>query len=100
MGREPMDLAVGRSWEIGNEHYRGARYAEPRFDCQSGSTAFVSMSRRPARFTEADVHRALKAAERAGPDWRVEVLPDGTIRLQRQSTATKLDTSSDAVIVL
>lgn len=37
------------------------------------------MSRRAARFTEADLFRAAKAAKRAG--MAVEALPDGTIRL-------------------
>lgn len=36
------------------------------------------MSRRPLRFTEADLRRAKKVA---GTDMAVEVLPDGTIRL-------------------
>lgn len=35
------------------------------------------MSRRPARFTEADLYRAAKAAKRAG--MVVEAKPDGTI---------------------
>lgn len=39
------------------------------------------MSRRPARCTEADLKRAIKAAQAVGKDWAVEVLPDGTIRL-------------------
>lgn len=37
------------------------------------------MSRRPARFTEADLFRAAKAAKRAG--MTVEALADGTIRI-------------------
>lgn len=35
------------------------------------------MSRRAAKFTQADVHRALKAAQQAGPDWRVVI--EGTL---------------------
>jgi hypothetical protein len=38
---------------------------------------------RPARFTVADLRRAIKAAERSGPDWAVEIAPDGTIRIVR-----------------
>ncbi len=38
---------------------------------------------RPARFTVADLRRALRAAEQAGPDYAVEVAPDGTIRIVR-----------------
>jgi hypothetical protein len=37
------------------------------------------MSRRPARFTEADLRRAAKVAKMLG--LAVEVAPDGTIRL-------------------
>ena len=37
------------------------------------------MSRRPARFTEADVRRAAKVAKQLGLS--VEIAPDGTIRL-------------------
>lgn len=36
------------------------------------------MSRRPARCTEADIRRAVKAA---GERRAVDILPDGTIRL-------------------
>lgn len=39
------------------------------------------MSRRPARFTEADIRRALKAAERFDVPMAVEIKPDGTIRI-------------------
>ena len=38
------------------------------------------MSRRAARVTQADVARVIRAAQAAGPAWRVEVLPDGVIR--------------------
>jgi hypothetical protein len=39
------------------------------------------MSRRPARCTEADIKRALKAALSANPPMAVEILPNGTIRI-------------------
>ena len=39
------------------------------------------MSRRPATFTEADINRATKVAERYGRD--VVIDPDGHIRLVR-----------------
>jgi len=39
------------------------------------------MSRRPARVTEADIARALRAAARQSRPHAVEVLPDGTIRV-------------------
>jgi hypothetical protein len=44
------------------------------------------MSRRPARFTEADVRRAAKVAKQLG--LAVEIAPDGTIRLVPE-TVTK-----------
>jgi hypothetical protein len=31
------------------------------------------MSRRPANVTQADVTRVLRAAQQAGPNWRVEI---------------------------
>jgi hypothetical protein len=37
------------------------------------------MSRTPARFTQADVARTIRAAKQAGAG-AVELLPDGTIR--------------------
>lgn len=39
------------------------------------------MSRRPPRFQQADVARALRAAQQVGGDWAVEIEPDGTIRI-------------------
>jgi hypothetical protein len=39
----------------------------------------ADMSRRPARFTEADVRRAAKVAKQLG--LAIEIAPDGTIRL-------------------
>jgi hypothetical protein len=39
------------------------------------------MSRRPARFTQADIRRAIAAAAKAGAEMSVDILPDGTIRL-------------------
>lgn len=39
------------------------------------------MSRRPARFKQSDVARALRAAQQMDPPWIVEIAPDGTIRL-------------------
>jgi hypothetical protein len=37
------------------------------------------MSRRPARCTEADLNRAIKAADRASVPRAVKIDPDGTI---------------------
>lgn len=44
------------------------------------------MSRTPARVTQADVARAIRAAKQTGAD-AVDVLPDGTIRIQLSPTA-------------
>ena len=39
------------------------------------------MSRKPARFTEADIRRALSAVAKSGTNTVVEISPNGTIRL-------------------
>lgn len=39
------------------------------------------MSRRPARFTQADIARAIKAAKQTGVSMAVEITLDGTIQL-------------------
>ena len=39
------------------------------------------MSRRPARCTQADIHRAVSAVQQSGAAMCVEILPDGTIRI-------------------
>jgi hypothetical protein len=39
------------------------------------------MSRTPARFTQADIARAIRAAQQTGAG-AIFVLPDGTIRIQ------------------
>lgn len=39
------------------------------------------MPRRPARVTQADIARAIRAAEQAGSRRTVEIAPDGTIKL-------------------
>lgn len=39
------------------------------------------MSRTPARFKQADVQRAIRAAKKTGVDMVVDILLDGTIRL-------------------
>lgn len=40
------------------------------------------MPRTPARITQADIARVLRAIESVGAKVRVEVLPDGTIRME------------------
>lgn len=46
-----------------------------------GSIGNQTMSRTPARFTQADVARTIRAAKQAGAG-AVELLPDGTIRIR------------------
>ena len=62
------------------------------------------MSRRPARCTQADIHRAIKAADQAGARMAVELLPDGTIRLvpvvEKSGNAAGEALSSEQKIVL
>ena len=42
----------------------------------------------PAKFTQRDIQRALKAAQKVGgEDMVVRVLPDGTLEIGRKSTA-------------
>lgn len=40
------------------------------------------MSRRSVAVTQAEIHRALKAAQQAGPTWRVEI-ERGVVRITR-----------------
>jgi hypothetical protein len=40
-----------------------------------------SMSRRPLRFKESDLRRALRAVQKSGAHMAVEISPDGTIRM-------------------
>ena len=46
------------------------------------------MSRTPARFTQADVARVIRAAQQTGAGG-VEVKPDGTININLLSTAAE-----------
>ena len=45
------------------------------------------MPRTPAKVTQADIARVLRAVKAAGVDMRVEIAPDGTIRLEPAQTA-------------
>lgn len=40
------------------------------------------MSNRAARFTQADIARAIRAVEQTGAHMAVEILTDGTIRIE------------------
>lgn len=53
------------------------------------------MSRAKARFTEADLKRAIKAARQCEPPWTVEIEPDGTIRLGPSTPETEKDRPKD-----
>jgi hypothetical protein len=50
------------------------------------------MSRTPAKFTQADVARVLRALKQTGVDMEAVLEPDGRIRIvQRQSDATNTE---------
>ena len=57
------------------------------------------MPNRPARFTTADLRRALKATEQTGPTWAVEIDPDGTIRLVRRPTDTPEPAAREEIVL-
>ena len=58
------------------------------------------MSRTPARFTQADVARTIRAAKQAGAG-AVELLPDGTIRIRLDgSEKPALPVGPDREVVL
>ena len=58
------------------------------------------MSRTPARFTQADVARTIRAAKQAGAG-AVELLPDGTIRIRLEgSEKPALPVRPDREVVL
>jgi hypothetical protein len=58
------------------------------------------VSRTPARFTQADVARTIRAAKQAGAG-AVELLPDGTIRIRLDGLEKPLPpVESDPEIVL
>jgi hypothetical protein len=58
------------------------------------------MSRTPARFTQADVARSIRAAKQAGAGV-VELLPDGTIRItldRRDEPEKKVEPDHEVVL--
>jgi hypothetical protein len=48
------------------------------------------MPRTPAKVTQADIARVLRALKQVGGDWRVDVRPDGTIRAERSDIAEEV----------
>lgn len=53
------------------------------------------MSRTPARVTQADIARALRAIKQTGAAMSVEIAPNGTIRLVPVDSGTdRVDTAS------
>jgi hypothetical protein len=58
------------------------------------------MSRRPARFTQADIARAINAAKKADVQMAVEILPNGTIRLVPAPVGQMQDLGAQRRIVL
>jgi hypothetical protein len=55
------------------------------------------MSRTPARFTQADVARAIRAAQQCGAG-EVRILPDGTIEIDVQSSKKEVDSDDEVVL--
>ena len=53
------------------------------------------MSRRQANFVQADIARAIRAAQAAGPTWFIEVLPGGTIRIAQSLAADRAPPGRD-----
>jgi hypothetical protein len=50
------------------------------------------VSRRPARFTQSDLSRAIKAVEAIGVRMVIDIMPDGTIRIMpADAVGTPLD---------
>ena len=47
------------------------------------------MPRTPAKITQADIARVLRAVDQAGVKMRVEIAPDGTIRLEPVEVAAQ-----------
>jgi hypothetical protein len=47
------------------------------------------MANRAARFTQADISRALRAAKATGDDYRVRIDPDGSITIDRSPAEAK-----------
>lgn len=58
------------------------------------------MSRRPARFTQADVTRALKAAKGVDPNLTVEISQDGKIVVVREGKSASVPVVQYREIVL
>jgi hypothetical protein len=61
------------------------------------------MSRRPARCTQADITRALKAVVQSGADMAVEITVEGAIRIARNTGVSKLaevPVEDDRIVVL
>lgn len=56
------------------------------------------MSRTPARFTQADVARSIRAAKQAGAV-AVELRPDGTIRIALSGEKTTVETEREEVVL-
>lgn len=58
------------------------------------------MSRRPARCTEADLKRVIRAVLAVGAHGTVEILPDGTIRVAAQAIKAANDAAPKRRIAL
>jgi hypothetical protein len=60
------------------------------------------MSRKPTKFTQAEIARAMRVAE-ANPPRVVEITPDGTIRIvpyEKETPSTKIPVQENAGFIL
>lgn len=59
------------------------------------------MSRRPALFTQADIHRAIRAMKQSGvPVIKVVAMPDGTFEIRPHEATKTPPVEADHEIVL
>jgi hypothetical protein len=69
---------------LGLSNYRIQRHAPPRNASQRNvylEKAIIKLSNRPARVTQAEISRALRAIKKLGMSHEITILPDGSIRI-------------------
>lgn len=71
-----------------------------RLHALDASSRATFMSRRPCRFTQADVTRALRAAKRVDANLTVEISQDGRIRVVRDDKSASVPVVEYREVVL